>query len=84
MLKLFIALKEEIAQFLENGPRIFPEFEIKSLKSWNQNLLFFYITAYLNDPYTQLQGKKSTYISNVYSCESFQTEIETFQVAVKR
>ena len=51
VLQRFVALKEEVLQFLRNEPKKFEELESKS---WNHDLLFLCdITAHLNDLNTQ-------------------------------
>jgi hypothetical protein len=56
VLQRFVALKEEVAKFLEQEPRQFPELEDES---WNHDLFFFCdVITHLNNLKTQLQGKK--------------------------
>jgi hypothetical protein len=55
LLQRLFALKEEVAKFLEQEPRQFPEVEDES---WNHYLFFFCdVTACVNNLKTQLQGK---------------------------
>jgi hypothetical protein len=55
VLQGFVTLKEEVAKFLQNGPRKFQELENES---WNHDIFFScVITAHLNDLNVQLQGK---------------------------
>jgi hypothetical protein len=57
VLQRFVALKEEVAKFLEQEPRQFPELEDES---WNHDLFSFCdVTTHLNNLNTQLQEKIS-------------------------
>jgi hypothetical protein len=61
VLQRFVALEEEIAKFLEQEPRQFPELEDES---WNHDLFFFCdVTTRLNNLKTQLLGKISLYFN---------------------
>ena len=55
VLQRFVALKEEVLQFLKNEPKKFEKFK---RQSWNHDLFFLCdINAHLNDLNTQIQGK---------------------------
>ena len=76
MLQRFVALKEEVLQFLKNEPKKFEELESES---WNHDLLFLCdITAHLNDLKHADSGKRPANISVGGSSESFQNETTTF------
>uniref|UniRef100_A0A8C3SKW3 SPIN-DOC-like zinc-finger domain-containing protein n=1 Tax=Chelydra serpentina TaxID=8475 RepID=A0A8C3SKW3_CHESE len=76
VLQRFVALKEEVAIFLENGPVQFPELENES---WNQDLFFFCdITAHLNDLYIQLQGKNQLIFQMCAAVKAFKMKLKLF------
>ncbi|KAG6926376.1 GTF2I repeat domain containing 2 [Chelydra serpentina] len=77
VLQHFIALKEEVAKFLENGPIKFPELENES---WNQDLFFFCdITAHLNDLNIQLQGKNQLIFQMCAAVKAFKMKLKLFR-----
>uniref|UniRef100_A0A674JUH9 SPIN-DOC-like zinc-finger domain-containing protein n=1 Tax=Terrapene triunguis TaxID=2587831 RepID=A0A674JUH9_9SAUR len=77
VLQRFVALKEEIAKFLENGPIKFPELENES---WNQDLFFFCdITAHLNDLNIQLQGKNQLIFQMCAAVKAFKMKLKLFR-----
>ena len=79
VLQRFVALKQELLQFLGNKPK---QLEKLESESWNHDLfLLCDITAHVNDLNTQLQGK-TCIISLGRSNESFQNKTTTFQKSV--
>uniref|UniRef100_A0A8C0GSN7 SPIN-DOC-like zinc-finger domain-containing protein n=1 Tax=Chelonoidis abingdonii TaxID=106734 RepID=A0A8C0GSN7_CHEAB len=77
VLQHFIALKEEVAKFLEYWPIKFPEFENES---WNQDLFFFCdITAHLNDLNIQLQGKNQLIFQMRAAVKAFKMKLKLFR-----
>ncbi|CAM2109005.1 unnamed protein product [Caretta caretta] len=77
VLQRFVALKEEVAKFLENGPIKFPELENES---WNQDLFFFCdITAHLNDLNIQLQGKNQLIFQMCAAVKAFKMKLKLFR-----
>ena len=80
MLQRFVALKEEVLQFLRNEPKKFEDLESES---WNHDLFFLCdITAHLNNLNTQLKEKTAANILFGRSSESFQNKIRTYQKSV--
>ncbi|CAM5151831.1 unnamed protein product [Natator depressus] len=77
VLQCFVALKEEVAKFLENGPIKFPELKNES---WNQDLFFFCdITAHLNDLNIQLQGKNHLIFQMCAAVKAFKMKLKLFR-----
>uniref|UniRef100_A0A674I7K9 SPIN-DOC-like zinc-finger domain-containing protein n=1 Tax=Terrapene triunguis TaxID=2587831 RepID=A0A674I7K9_9SAUR len=77
VLQRLVALKEEVAKFLENGPIKFPELENES---WNQDLFFFCdITAHLNDLNIQLQGKNQLIFQMCAAVKAFKMKLKLFR-----
>jgi hypothetical protein len=77
VLQRFVALKEEVAKFLQNEPRKFQELENES---WNHDLFFFCdITAHLNDLNIQLQGKDQLIFQMFAAVKSFKMKLKLFR-----
>ena len=69
MQQLFVALKEEVLQFLKNKPKKFEELESESC---NPDLFFLCdITANLNNLNTQLKGKDLLIFQLVEAVKAF-------------
>uniref|UniRef100_K7FWM9 SPIN-DOC-like zinc-finger domain-containing protein n=1 Tax=Pelodiscus sinensis TaxID=13735 RepID=K7FWM9_PELSI len=77
VLQCFVALKEEVAEFLQNEPIKFPELENES---WNQDLFFFCdITAHLNDLNIQIQGKNQLIFQMCAAVKAFKMKLKLFR-----
>ena len=77
VLQRFVALKEEVLQFLKNEPKTFKELESEP---WNHDLFFLCdITAHLNDLNTQLQGKDLLIIQLVGAVKAFKMKLRLFR-----
>ena len=77
VLQRFVALKEEVLQFLKNEPKTFKELESEP---WNHDLFFLCdITAHLNDLNTQLQGKDLLIFQLVGAVKAFKMKLRLFR-----
>ena len=77
VLQRFVALKEEISQFLKNDSKKFEELESEP---WNHDLFFLCdITAHLNDLNMQLQGKELIIFQLVGAVKAFKMKLHLFK-----
>ena len=77
VLQRFVALKEEVLQFLKNEPKTFKKLESEP---WNHDLFFLCdITAYLNDLNTQFQGKDLLIFQLVGAVKAFKMKLRLFR-----
>ncbi|XP_075443375.1 general transcription factor II-I repeat domain-containing protein 2-like [Ascaphus truei] len=77
VLQRFVALKEEVVQFLEQEPRKFPELEDES---WNHDLFFFCdITTHLNNLNIEHQGKNKLIFQLYAAVKAFQVKLKLFR-----
>ena len=77
VLQRFVALKEEISQFLKNDSKKFEELESEP---WNHDLFFLCdITAHLNDLNMQPQGKELIIFQLVGAVKAFKMKLHLFK-----
>jgi hypothetical protein len=73
----FVALKDQIAKFLQNEPRKFQQLENES---WNHDLFFLCdITAHLNDLNIQLQVKDQLTFQMFAAVKAFKIKLKLFR-----
>jgi hypothetical protein len=73
----FVALKEQVAKFLQNEPRKFQQLENES---WNHDLFFLCdITAHLNDLNIQLHGKDQLTFQMFAAVKAFKMKLKLFR-----
>jgi hypothetical protein len=79
VLQPFVALKGEVATFLEQEPRQFPELEDES---WNHDPFFScYVTTHLNSLNTQLQRKNKLIFQNFAAVKAFKMKLKFSEVS---
>uniref|UniRef100_A0A4X2KNG3 SPIN-DOC-like zinc-finger domain-containing protein n=1 Tax=Vombatus ursinus TaxID=29139 RepID=A0A4X2KNG3_VOMUR len=77
VLQRFVALREEIIQFLENDSKNFPELHNEV---WNNDLYFLCdITGHLNELNLQLQGKNQLIFQIIAAVKAFKMKLRLFK-----
>jgi hypothetical protein len=81
-LQRFVALRDEIVQFLESYPRKFPELHDEK---WNNDLCFLFdITCHLNELNLQLQGKAQLIFEMITALKFFKMKLQLFNSELSR
>jgi hypothetical protein len=81
-LQRFVAIKEEILQFLQTDQRKFPQLDDED---WNNDLYFLTdITSHLNELNLQLQGKSQLIFQFIAAVKAFKIKLRLFKTQLSK